>query len=94
MKTKEKKNAVFWDVAPCRSCVNPRFGGTYCLHPQGKKSMSEEPALAGGRLQKTAFFIVTALKTSNITKEKKDYIFFCDGGLLVGVIRRTCFMWK
>jgi hypothetical protein len=20
--------AVFWDVAPCRSCVNRRFGGT------------------------------------------------------------------
>jgi hypothetical protein len=26
------KNAVFWDVAPCRSCVNRRFGGTHCLH--------------------------------------------------------------
>jgi hypothetical protein len=22
------KNAVFWDVGPCRSCVNRRFGGT------------------------------------------------------------------
>jgi hypothetical protein len=21
------KNAVFWDVAPCRSCVNRHFGG-------------------------------------------------------------------
>jgi hypothetical protein len=21
------KNAVFWDVAPCRSCVNRSFGG-------------------------------------------------------------------
>jgi hypothetical protein len=28
------KNAVFWDVAPCRSCVNRRFGGTYRLHLQ------------------------------------------------------------
>jgi hypothetical protein len=27
------KNAVFWDVAPCRSCeLNRRFGGTYRLH--------------------------------------------------------------
>jgi hypothetical protein len=26
------KNAVFWDAAPCRSCVNRRFGGTYRLH--------------------------------------------------------------
>jgi hypothetical protein len=31
------KNAVFWDVAPCRSCVNRRFGGTYPLHLQGRK---------------------------------------------------------
>jgi hypothetical protein len=22
------KNAVFWDVTPCRSCKNRRFGGT------------------------------------------------------------------
>jgi hypothetical protein len=28
------KNAVFWDVAPCRYCVNLRFGGTYRLHLQ------------------------------------------------------------
>jgi hypothetical protein len=26
------KNVVFWDVTPCRSCVNRRFGGTYHLH--------------------------------------------------------------
>jgi hypothetical protein len=25
------KNAIFCDVAPCRSCVNRRFGGTYHL---------------------------------------------------------------
>jgi hypothetical protein len=31
------KNAVFWDVAPCRYCVNRRFGGTYRLHLQGIK---------------------------------------------------------
>jgi hypothetical protein len=31
------KNAVFWNVAPWRSCVNQRFGGTYRLHLQGRK---------------------------------------------------------
>jgi hypothetical protein len=31
------KNAVFWDVAPCRSCVNQRFEGTYCLQLQDRK---------------------------------------------------------
>jgi hypothetical protein len=41
------KNAVLWDVAPCRYCINRRFGGTYRLHVQSrKKSTSEEPAWA------------------------------------------------
>jgi hypothetical protein len=31
------KNAVFWDVTPCDSCKNRRFGGTYFLHQQGLK---------------------------------------------------------
>jgi hypothetical protein len=31
------KKAVFWDVAPCRYCVNPCFGGTYRLHLQGRR---------------------------------------------------------
>jgi hypothetical protein len=31
------KNVVFRDVAPCRSYVNRRFGGTYHLHLQGRK---------------------------------------------------------
>jgi hypothetical protein len=92
------KNAVFWDVAPCRSCeMDRRFGGTYCLHLQVEKSASEEPAWAsssrpaadfstwrwrqyvppkrrsisqdlhGATSQKTAFFIATAMKTSNPT---------------------------
>jgi hypothetical protein len=29
------KNAVFWDVSPCSSCVNRSFGGSYRLHLQG-----------------------------------------------------------
>jgi hypothetical protein len=31
------KNVVFWDVAPCKSCVNQRFGGTYRFQLQGRK---------------------------------------------------------
>jgi hypothetical protein len=45
------KNAVFWDVGPCSSCVNRRFGGKY------------RPHLHGASSQKTAFFKVTAVKT-------------------------------
>jgi hypothetical protein len=29
------KNAVFWEVASCRYCVNRCFGRTYRLHLQG-----------------------------------------------------------
>jgi hypothetical protein len=32
-----KKKAVFWDVTPCRYCVNRRRGGTYRLHLQGRR---------------------------------------------------------
>jgi hypothetical protein len=31
------KNAVLWDVAPCRYCINRRFGGMYRLHLQVKE---------------------------------------------------------
>jgi hypothetical protein len=31
------KNDVLWDVTPCGSCKNRRFGGTYHLHHQGDK---------------------------------------------------------
>jgi hypothetical protein len=72
------KNAVFWDVAPCRSCVNKRFGGTYCPHPRSriflpwgwrryvppKRRFTPDPH--GATSWKTAFFIVTAVKTSNL----------------------------
>jgi hypothetical protein len=32
------KNTVFWDVTPCGSCKNRRFGGTYHLHLHGDKN--------------------------------------------------------
>jgi hypothetical protein len=31
------KETVFWHMAPCRYCVNRRFGGTYCLHLQDRR---------------------------------------------------------
>jgi hypothetical protein len=34
------KNSVFWDVTPCGSCKNRRFGGTYRLLHQGDKNRS------------------------------------------------------
>jgi hypothetical protein len=34
------KTGVFWDVTPCGSCKNRRFGGTYSLHHQGASAAS------------------------------------------------------
>jgi hypothetical protein len=36
--TSAVKNDVFWDVSPCGSCMNRRFGGTYRLLHQGDKN--------------------------------------------------------
>jgi hypothetical protein len=38
------KTAVFWDVAPCRSGVNRRFGGTYRLHLKGRREKIRKSA--------------------------------------------------
>jgi hypothetical protein len=32
------KNAVFWDMTPCGSCKNRRFGGIYFHYHKGKKN--------------------------------------------------------
>jgi hypothetical protein len=32
------KNGVFWDVTPCGSCKNRRFGGSWPLLHQGDKN--------------------------------------------------------
>jgi hypothetical protein len=50
-----KNNAVFWDVAPCSSCVNRRFGETYRLNLQDRKireraTSLQPPAHAGSSL--------------------------------------------
>jgi hypothetical protein len=37
VKPKEEECRLFWDVAPCRSCMNRRFAGKYCLHLQRRK---------------------------------------------------------
>jgi hypothetical protein len=34
--------AIFWDIAPYSPNVSRRFGGTYRLHLQGRKSAVKE----------------------------------------------------
>jgi hypothetical protein len=56
--TKSALKNVFSDVELCRSYVNRRLGGKYRLHLQGRRIPES---------QKTTFFIVTAVKASNLT---------------------------
>jgi hypothetical protein len=75
--SENNKNAIFWDVAPCISCVNlltlvPR--SRIFLHWRWRRYVPPKRRftqdLHGATSQKTAFFIVTAVKTSNITTWK------------------------
>jgi hypothetical protein len=59
------KNAVFWDVAPCRYCLNLRFGETYRLHFQGLKiSELQTPAHAGSSLADFSTLKMEAVRSS------------------------------
>jgi hypothetical protein len=62
--TIELKKAIFWNGTRCGSCKNRRFGGKYRLHHQGDKKLEEPHGLTS---QKTTFFIVTAVESTNIT---------------------------
>jgi hypothetical protein len=61
------KKAVFWDLAPCRCGIN-RF-----VPPQRRLT----PHIHGAKSQKTAFFIVTAVKASNLTWISLLFATFC-----------------
>jgi hypothetical protein len=75
------KNAVFWGVAPCSYCIHRRgCSHLLTLVPRSQSFLSwrwrryvppkrrfiQYPH--GAKSQKTLFFIVTAVKTSNLTK--------------------------
>jgi hypothetical protein len=65
-----KKNAVFWDVAPCTSCVNRHFGGTirWRRYVPLKRRFTQD-------LHDATLFIVAAVKTSSLTNCLKDSYF-------------------
>jgi hypothetical protein len=48
------KNAIFWDVMPCGSCTNRRFGETYLLHHRGKKNQQVRNNVSSSQLLVTA----------------------------------------
>jgi hypothetical protein len=74
------KNAVFGDVARCRSCVNRRFGVTYCLHLQSRKIRERgnqleqvaEPIQAGSSLTDLFTLKMEALRSSETSDHTRS----------------------
>jgi hypothetical protein len=58
--TEEVKKAVFWDVSPCRSGVNQRFGGTYRLHLQGRGEIRKSAREASIRDVKSSLLLMSS----------------------------------
>jgi hypothetical protein len=48
---------IFWDIAPCSPYVNRRFGGTYHLYLQGRKSVMEGTSLQQVHIRTTRRYI-------------------------------------
>jgi hypothetical protein len=81
------KNSVFWDVAPCRTCANRRFGGTYRLHLQGRKIHARGTSVS--RWLQTAFFNginVWAVRTHFLVIA---WLFIVWGGVQAGSTRHV-----
>jgi hypothetical protein len=61
----QQKNGVFWDVAPCGSCKNRRFGGTYRLLHQGRV----RPLLVTASIVPSSPIFVTLMKEALSSSE-------------------------
>jgi hypothetical protein len=55
------KNAVFWDVATCRSCVNRRFEGTLIHTRSTRRHIPEDGILHSHRRENLKSYIETYL---------------------------------
>jgi hypothetical protein len=94
------KNAVFWDVALCRSCVNRRFGGTRRLHLQGRRIRErvcsvQPPAHAGSSLADYSTLKIETIRSSETsvhTRSTQGHI--PQDGILHDSYLLGCFHWS
>jgi hypothetical protein len=60
----EEKNGAAWDVTPCGSCKNRRFGGTLsCVHPLMRNSCTLQPLT----------LVHTPMISSDVSQIQKTY---------------------
>jgi hypothetical protein len=74
------KNAVFWNMTtPCGSYRNHRFGGTYCLHLQGKRRspLDSQRGYTSQRMGKR--IIKTTWRGNKVLQDKIVFLYPEDG---------------
>jgi hypothetical protein len=76
--------AIFWDIAPSTPYVNRRFGGTYHLHLQGRKSAEQETSMQQVAGQN---FLPWRWRWCSPTKRRFTY------GLHGNIHNYRCMMW-
>jgi hypothetical protein len=60
------KSIIFWDVPPCSLVeANRLFGGTYCLHTQGRR-VSKKPEASSNLLLASGMFLAWCIPRQNI----------------------------
>jgi hypothetical protein len=75
------KTAVFWDVRPCSSCKNRRFGGTYHLHRCVLRLLATATVVPSSPILVT--LIMDAMRSSETsvltraTLTSQETVFFC-----------------
>jgi hypothetical protein len=68
------KNAVCWDVAPCRSCVNRRFGRTYRLHLQGRRHSSYQDLIVSNEASISVVIVAQTVKKLSVFQATENLI--------------------
>jgi hypothetical protein len=70
-------NAVLFDVMPCGTCKNRRFGGTYRLHHHGKEKHRTRNNVSNNQnLKAAALFesLVTANVVPSLTTDEMIFL--------------------
>jgi hypothetical protein len=77
------KNAVFWDVAPHRSCVNGRFRRMYHLHLQGRQIRERGTSANGWQQSAQKMEAIRSSETSIHTRCTRRHT--PEGGILLSI---------
>jgi hypothetical protein len=85
------KNAIFWDMTPCTSCMNRRFGGMYRLHLQGRKIRERGTSLS--RWLHSAQLVGRSLPKRRTTQTQNNHMHIPNIHALCGIRTHNPGFW-